>query len=214
MFQKEPALQLISYYDNAIVYLSNGMERNLPPRGWSYELCMDTTISSEVECVAIIFCFVAHDQGWASYPRDDHGQYSSECFLEVRVRRDSMVVNHSRLFNLRCADNRDQVYLCTLRRMHSLVRSLKLGDKICVYARSSYPGWAITVQQGAICVVHGENEQQVIAINSELLSRNQSKELAAKLGELLLQDVSYIGEVPTNQVEAPSSSRNTLQLQS
>jgi hypothetical protein len=34
------------------------------------------------------------------------------------------------------------------------VHALKHGDKICVYARSSYPRWAITVNQGAICVVY------------------------------------------------------------
>jgi hypothetical protein len=34
------------------------------------------------------------------------------------------------------------------------VHALKHGDKICVYARSSYRGWAITVNQGAICVVY------------------------------------------------------------
>ncbi len=48
----------------------------------------------------------------------------------------------------------DQVYFCTLRRQHPFVHALKHGDKICVYARSSYWGWAITVNQGAISVVY------------------------------------------------------------
>jgi hypothetical protein len=34
------------------------------------------------------------------------------------------------------------------------VHALKHGDKICVYARSRYQRWAITVNQGAICVVY------------------------------------------------------------
>ncbi len=46
------------------------------------------------------------------------------------------------------------MYLCTLRRLHPFVHALQHGDKIRVYARSSYPKWAITVEQGAVCAVH------------------------------------------------------------
>ncbi len=46
------------------------------------------------------------------------------------------------------------MYLCTLRRLHPFVQALQHGDKICVYVRSSYPGWAITVEQGAVFAVH------------------------------------------------------------
>jgi len=42
--------------------------------------------------------------------------------------------------------------------------------------------------EGALCVVHGENEAQVVAINSKLLSERQSKEFKNNLGELFLAD--------------------------
>ncbi|KAG0605802.1 hypothetical protein M758_9G088700 [Ceratodon purpureus] len=185
--EKEPAQQLISYYDDAIGYLPNGMTEKVLAREWSHEFLAETAISSEMECMAVIFCFVMHDQGWSDYPRD-HGKYNSECYMDVWIMRENTRVYDSRLFTLRHADEHNQVYLCTFRRRHPFVQSLKLGDKICVCARSHFPGWKITVLEGAICVVHGEKDHRVIAMNSKLLNKDQSAKLVDKLSNLVVVD--------------------------
>ncbi|CAM6061269.1 unnamed protein product [Sphagnum tenellum] len=77
-----------------------------------------------------------------------------KCSMEARIIRKNEEVFISHLFKLREADHDDQVYFCTLRRRHPFVQALKHGDKICVYARSRYQGWAITVNEAAICVVY------------------------------------------------------------
>lgn len=170
------------------------MSEKVFDRTWSYELIVETTIVSNAKCVALIICCVGHDQGFSSYS-EEHGQYNSHCNISVEIKRGSRMVTDTQLFVFRHADDKNQVYICTLRRKHFLVESLQLGDKICVYARSRWAGWAITVLEGAVCVVHGEDEQQVIAVNSELLSQSESKGLTAKLGELVLADHCHSSQV-------------------
>ncbi len=117
------------------------------------ERCMEAIVTKPEECIAIIFSFVAHDQGRVN--GCNSGRYEDGlCFMEARIIRNNEEVFISHLFNLREGDENDQVYFCTLRRQHPFVHALKHGDKICVYARSRYRGWAITVNQGAICVVY------------------------------------------------------------
>lgn len=174
-------------------FLPNGMAQKIREvRIGATELVMDTTISSETKCVAMIICVVAHDQGWTSHPSEadpaEKGLYNSPCHLEARVMRDNIQVNYSILFRLKHADKRNQVYLLTLRGHNPLIQSLKFGDRVCVYAQTSWVGWKITVEEGAICVIHGENDDQVAAVNSKLLSKTESKELGLKLGKLVLAD--------------------------
>jgi hypothetical protein len=78
------------------------------------------------------------------------------------------------------ADSRNQVYLWTLRREHPVVQSVQLGDVVYVYARSKWPEWKKTVLEGAICAVHAEDDHQLLAVNSELLSRSYSEVLTTK----------------------------------
>ncbi len=119
------------------------------------ELCMEATVTKPEECIAIIFSFVAHDQGSNC---SNGGRYEDGlCFMEARIIRNNEEVFISHLFNLREDDDNDQVYFCTLRRQHPFVHALKQGDKICVYARIRnwfYRPQVITVNQGAICVVY------------------------------------------------------------
>jgi hypothetical protein len=154
VLQEEPALQLVSYYDDNLSFVNNGMGRKVIGKQDANEICMEATVTKPEECIAIIFSFVAHDQGWSLYDWN-HGRYEHGwCSMEARIIRNNEEVFISHLFKLREADDNDQVYFCTLRRQHPFVHALKHGDKICVYARSNYPGWAITVNQGAICVVY------------------------------------------------------------
>jgi hypothetical protein len=213
LFQKEPVLQLISYYGAAIEYLPS-VPRKIKDNEWSYELLMETTISSNKECVAIVISFAGCDQGssvlWdhaknsSNFPMNQsHGMLFEEtnlragetenirakdrCYFVGRVMRGNKPVICCQLFCLKHVDELNQVYLCTLRRHHPLVQLLQFGDKLCVHVRCTNRRWAITVE-GALCVVYGENEAQVVAINSKLLNERQSKEFKNNLGELFLAD--------------------------
>ena len=44
----------------------------------------------------------------------------------------------------------------------------------------------IIVNEGPTCVIHGENDRQVMFMNSKLLNYNQSEELGTNLSKTLL----------------------------
>jgi hypothetical protein len=192
VLQEEPTLQLVSYYDDNLRFVNNGMGRKVIGKQYANEICMEATVTKPEECIAIIFSFVAHDQGWSDYAWN-HGRYEHGwCSMEARIIRNNEEVFISHLFKLREADDNDQVYFCTLRRQHPFVHALKHGDKICVYARSRYQGWAITVNQGAICVVYSVlGEIRVVAngtIEGDSNVDVQSQGTKEKLTSSLLVD--------------------------
>jgi hypothetical protein len=90
-------------------------------------------------------------------------------------------------------DNKDEVYLCTLRKLHPFVIALQHGDKIHVYAQSHNQGWTITVKEGAVCVLYAtpEDHDKICAVvngGNEASSNLSSKEVKAKLRRLQLVD--------------------------
>jgi hypothetical protein len=189
VLQEEPALQLVSYYDNKLRFVNNGMGREVISKQDANEICMEATVTKPEKCIAIIFSFVAHDQGWSDYYWN-HGLYEHGfCSMEARIIRNNEEVFNSPLFKLQEANHDDQVYFCTLRRQHPFVHALKHGDKICVYAKSMYQGWAITVNQGAICVVYSVlGEIHVVAngtiegdSNVDVQSRGTKEKLISSL---------------------------------
>jgi hypothetical protein len=114
MLQEEPALQLVSYYDDNLRFVNNGMGRKVIGKQDANEICMEATVTKPEECIAIIFSFVAHDQGWSDYDWN-HGWYEHGwCSMEARIIRNNEEVFISHLFKLREADDKDQVYFCTL----------------------------------------------------------------------------------------------------
>jgi hypothetical protein len=188
ILQSEPEQQLISYYDDAFRFIADGLVQRVYAVEHCHKVCMEATVVGENECVAVVICCVAHDQGWSDFVWD-HGHYRSECFLDAWIVRNGREILRSpNLITLKHADCRDQVYLCTLRRTHPLVKGLRHGDMIRVAARSDHPKWAIFVESGAICVVHGDGEDQVISVNSRLLDVQQSREKRAELAGLVLAD--------------------------
>jgi len=197
MLQKQPAEQVVSYYDSTLGFANNGMAVKVKSRN-GHELCMETTVTEHEECVAVIFSFVAHDQGCSDYAHE-HGRYNSRSSMEARIIRNNEEIQICELFRLRHADKKDQVYLCTLRKLHPFVNALRHGDKIRVYAQSSYQGWTITVKEGAVCVLHvapGELDHDEICVvvnggneaSSSVGANLSSKEVKAKLTTLQLVD--------------------------
>jgi hypothetical protein len=78
-----------------------------------HELCMETIVTKHEECSAVIFSFVAHNQGWSDYAQE-HGHYNSQCSMEAHIIQDNEEIQTCELFRLRHVDKKDQVYLCTL----------------------------------------------------------------------------------------------------
>jgi len=195
--KKQPAEQVVSYYDSTLGFANNGMAVKVKSKN-GHELCMETTVTEHEECVAVIFSFVAHDQGWSNYAHE-HGRYNSRSSMEARIIRNNEEIQTCELFRLRHADKKDQVYLCTLRKLHPFVNALRHGDKIRVYAQSSYQGWTITVKEGAVCVLYvapGELDHDEICVvvnggneaSSSVGANLSSKEVKAKLTTLQLVD--------------------------
>lgn len=152
-----PSSQVVSYYDHAIGFMDNTMKRKICSVQDANELCVETRISSckESNVEAVVITVVAHDQGWSDLSHL-YGQYNGNCSIEARIVRSNgdVPVFSSQLLALRHADCRDQVYICTLRKSHPLVERLQDGDRICVFARSRYQEWRITVMKGSICVAY------------------------------------------------------------
>ena len=155
-----PSSQVVSYYDHAIGFVDNTMTRKICSVQDANELCVETRISSKESSVeAVVITVVAHDQGWSDFSHL-HGLYNGNCNIEAGIVRSNgdVPVFTSQLLALRHADYRDQVYICTLRKSHPLVERLQDGDRICVFARSWYQEWRITVMKGSICVAYDKPE--------------------------------------------------------
>jgi hypothetical protein len=63
LWQKEPTLQVVSYYDNVFPQpFPNFIRQTFVFKQQSEDkLCLNAIILNEEECVAIIFCFCAHE---------------------------------------------------------------------------------------------------------------------------------------------------------
>jgi hypothetical protein len=101
------------------------------------KFCLNVTIISEKECVAIIFYFYAYDM-------DQHFTHSSNldfhrkniCPMKARIQKNGKVMYKCHLFVLRHDDPTDNVYFCTLWRHHNLLSCYNLMMKL-VYMHNS-----------------------------------------------------------------------------
>jgi hypothetical protein len=177
VLQREPGSQLITYLDDAIPLLRNGMASDLVlSRSGEWALVLEASISSKAECIALVWCFMtnSHDQGF----------YSSETKVEVwRGGRLAMQSSLSPSWNV---NESSLVWLWTMRRDHHAVQSLQHGDQIRFLMCAISGSW--TVVEGAVCVVYDEDEKLLLAVNSEMLSKSQSQSLATQFGQLVLED--------------------------
>ncbi|KAH8946616.1 hypothetical protein BDL97_12G105200 [Sphagnum fallax] len=191
-WKKEPTLQVVSYYDNVFPQpFPNSIKQKFVIKQQSEDkLCLNATILNEEECVAIIFCFCAHELERRSPLSCDWGSYNEDlCFMEARIWKNGVEVNTCHLFTLRHDDPVDQIYLCTLRKDHQFVKSLQFGDQVHVYAQFGEAKWAsIVVEEVAIIMVHGEDGHPTIVVNSTVLDNTMSKDLQRMLSKLMLKN--------------------------
>ncbi|KAG0586578.1 hypothetical protein KC19_2G101200 [Ceratodon purpureus] len=173
----DPAVQVISCLGNAIPLLSNGLANKvMVPSEFKGTLVLEATVLQETKCIAIIWCLLGKQVlGW---------NYLS---MKVEVSRGRRLVGESISFPSGRSSDGTQVWLCTLKREHQVVQSLQHGDHIRVYVESC--GWEVfTVLKGALCVVHNEDENFILTMNSEVLNRKKSEDLVRQFGDLVLQD--------------------------
>jgi hypothetical protein len=177
MLQREPAQQVICYSGYAIPLLPNSICNHLVELGkGEWALVVEASIESKAECIALVCC-VATTNGYEESP---HGLVA----LKVEVWRGGRLVMESTLFPY-WSRYPSLVQLWTMRREHLIVQSLQHGDRICIHMRTYDPGW--TVVEGAVCIVHREDENLVLAVNSEVLNKSQSEGLAKQFGQLVLE---------------------------
>jgi hypothetical protein len=179
MLQREPALQVIRYSGNAVPLLPNGISNHLVvlvKREWT--LVLEASIESKAECIALVYCVVTNNH--QVYPH-----------VKVEVWRGGRLAMESSLSPYFMRTYTSVVQLWTMRREHLIVQSLQHGDRICIHMRDDLNGsvhWTdCTVVEGGVCIVHREDENLVLAVNSEVLSKGQSEGLAKQFGQLVLE---------------------------
>jgi hypothetical protein len=176
MLQREPGSQLITYLDDALPLLPNGMANDLVlPESGEWALVLEASISSKAECIALVWCLMTNSHEMGSF---------SVVETKVELWRCGRLTMESSLSPLVDASESRQVWLWTMRREHHAVQSLQHGDQICFLMRLIKGD--CTVVEGAGCVVYNEDENLVLAVNSEMLSKSQSQNLATQFGQLVL----------------------------
>jgi hypothetical protein len=185
MLQREPGSQLITYLDDALPLLPNGMANDLVlPRSEEWALVLEASISSKAECIALVWCLLtsSHDMDFV--------------YIETKVEvwRGGRLVIESTLSPYWIDGDPSLVWLWTMRREHHAVQSLQHGDQIrFLMGASSASNTLLSdgscrVVEGAVCVVYDEDEKLLLAVNSEMLSKSQSQSLATQFGQLVLED--------------------------
>jgi hypothetical protein len=177
VLQREPGSQVITYLDDAIPLLPNGMANDLVlPRSEEWALVLEASISSKAECIALVWCLLtsSHDMDFV--------------YIETKVEvwRGGRLVIESTLSPYWIDGDPSLVWLWTMRREHHVVQSLQHGDQIR-FLMSPTSG-SCRVVEGAGCVVYNEEEKLLLAVNSEMLSKSQSQNLATQFGQLVLED--------------------------
>jgi hypothetical protein len=172
VLQREPALQVIRYSGQAIPLLPNGISNPLLLlRSFKWALVVEASIESKAECIALVCCVATNGH---EYPN-----------VKVEVWRGGRLVVESTLSQYSTSRDPSLVQLWTMRREHLIVQSLQLVDRICIHMIVYRSG--CTMVEGAVCIVHREDENLVLAVNSEVLSKSQSEGLAKQFGQLVLE---------------------------
>ncbi|KAG0565429.1 hypothetical protein KC19_8G190000 [Ceratodon purpureus] len=175
-----PSEQVITWMGNAIPLLTNGMVNEvvlLMKLGRTSALVLECVIAREAKCMSVILCFVT-------------GRLGRSSDIEVKVLRGGRFIVQSLICCRRLNDG-IQVWLCTLGREHQVVQSLQQGDQIQVYFTTSFNfGGTCRVMEGAICVVHKEDENHILMMNSEVLEKKESQDMVLQFGKLVLEDTS------------------------
>ena len=101
----------------------------------------------------VIFTFRSCDQGWSSYPRPPGTYDASWTWLEMGITRDQYTDTFLGRWKLQRNRHTGEVpedYRAEISKEHRLFTDLSKGDKIALWARALYPGWANVVHEAKI----------------------------------------------------------------
>ena len=154
----------------------------------------EATISRKAECIVITWCstvmlkcdlFFSYHVGFSVYRG---GEVVAQSLIP--------------LFDYSYERVHGQFVFCvTLRRKHSVVEAIKPGDKLSVFITKVYrvflkvslpePKTTIRTLEANVCVVYDGGGHLLLEVNSELLSKDASRQLEEQFGRLVL---SHHGE--------------------
>ena len=179
---------MISWLGDAIRVLSCCAVNEVIVSQDLYTLVMEAIVTSKAECIALIWCILCTPVG-TKFGESGHRTRMSQ---KVEVRRSGRLVMEDRVTNYfncdLCDTGCNQVLLCTWRREHGVVQSLQYGDMVTFHITCFRK--EVRVVEGGVCMVHREDENLVMAMNSEVMDKIQSEDLASQFGRLVLEDSS------------------------
>ena len=132
-------------------------------------LVMEAMVTSKAECIALIWCILYTPVGTKFWESRD----PLHILPTVEVRRSGRLVMDDKVNNYfhrdSCDTGRNRVWLCTWRREHGVVQSLQYGDMVSFHIE--FLGEEVRVVEGGVCMVHRDDENLVMAMNSEVLDK-------------------------------------------
>ena len=150
----------------------------------------EATISRKAECIVITWCLtVTSDYD----PCDPY-------FVRLYVYRGGEVALDSLVCLPHVHDKQvcGQIVFCvTLRKKNHVVEAVKPGDKLSVsittlafmlFEHSTPTEMPFCTMEANICVVYDGGGHLLLEVNSELLSKDASRQLEEQFGELVLKD--------------------------
>jgi hypothetical protein len=141
---------------------------------WAFVL--EARIESKAECITLVWCVATKF----------HELYYLLTNLKIEVWRGGRLVLEDTSFAYFTSKNSNVEQLWTMRREHLIVQSLQHGDWICIHMRAGNRGCIVV--EGALCIVHREDKNLVLAVDSEVLSKSQSEGLAnVQFSQLVLE---------------------------
>jgi hypothetical protein len=231
--QDEPSAQVISYKGNRIPsFLRNGIMTNHNSSvGHKYThedrsnedqwQVAEATISRKAECIVITWCstFIFKalevDRFGADPPTVRLCVYrGGELVVDSKIPLHKAYVDDSNILGIQ------EIVCCvTLRRKHPVVEAVKPGDRLRVFINYvDYHVLSIYTSEANVCIVYNGGGHLLLEVNSELLSKDASRELEEQFGELVLEDESRkeSRQNPDNIREKkrfPTRKRSTIYLE-
>ena len=179
---------MVSWLGDLIPVLSCRAINEVIGLQWKSILVMEAMVTSKAECIALIWCILCTPGGTKFWESGHRTRMS----LKVEVRRSGRFVMKDKVTNCfhcdSCDIGRNRVWLCTWRREHGVVQSLQYDDMVSFQIKCFEK--EVRVVEGGVCMVHREDENLVMAMNSEVLDKIQFEDLASQFGRLVLEDSS------------------------
>ena len=149
----------------------------------------EATISRKAECIVITWCLAV--------TLDSYKHQMNDCQMRLCVYRGGMNVVNCNIplpekpqHNWGNGEVLQMIYCVTLRRKQCVVEAVQPGDKLCVVI-AHYGSHEITIctLEANVCVVYDGGGHLLLEVNSELLSKDASRELEEQFGELVLKTI-------------------------